>query len=74
MSDRDRKFLALKGERARELLWIIHGSMKRMELHKIVTDVRLLNDLENALTPHRESRADGAGSADEARGASPSVD
>ena len=62
LSDRDRKFLALKGERAKELLAIIHGSMKHMELHKIVTDVRLLNDLENALTPQRKSSTDATGS------------
>lgn len=74
LSERDKSFLVLKGERAKELLEAIDRSMKRLETHKIVTNVGLLNDLENALTPHRESRADGAGSADEARGASPSVD
>ncbi|GAB7335757.1 hypothetical protein MBLNU13_g08048t1 [Cladosporium sp. NU13] len=62
LSDRDRKFLALKGERAKELLGMIHGSMKRLEHQKTVTDGRLLNDLENALTPHRKSSADGSGS------------
>lgn len=74
LSERDKKFLVLKGERAKELLEAVHRSMKRLETHKIVTDVGLLNDLENALTPHRESTADDAGPADEARGASPSVD
>lgn len=53
LSDRDRKFLVLKGERAKELLGIIHGSMKGLESHKIITDGRLLNDLESALTPQQ---------------------
>jgi len=62
LSDRDRKFLALKGARAMELLEIIHRSMKRLETHKIVTDVRLLDDLENALTSHGKLSADGSDS------------
>ena len=74
LSDRDRKYLAQKGERAKELLGIIHGSMKRLEAYKIVTDGRLLDDLENALTPHRKSTADNTGSAIAESGPSLSVD
>ena len=73
LSDRDRKFLMLKGKRAKELLEIFHGSIKRLEPYKIVTDVRLLDDLENAVSQPKSS-ADGTGSADEASGPSLSVD
>lgn len=73
LSNRDRKFLAQKGERSMELLGMIHESMKRLEVHKIVTDVHLLDALENALA-QPESGAEGSGSADEATGASLSVD
>jgi hypothetical protein len=57
-SDRLRldKFLTHKGKRAAELLNTIHGSMKRLESLKFVTEVRLLEDIEKALVSAVECR------------------
>lgn len=50
------KFLAKKGKRAVELLNTMHGSMKGLASLKFVTEVHLLDDIENALTSLTEGR------------------
>lgn len=56
VSVRLKNLLVRKGERAAELLWTIHASMKRLEPRKIVTEIRLLEDIENALASAVECR------------------
>lgn len=73
-SFRSEKLWVRKGETAKELLGTIHASIKRLAPPGIATNVRLLDDIENALAQSQAS-ADAIESADvAARGPSLSMD